>query len=566
MGARAFPVTLASVDWLLPRAHANDLFRARFVALVGLIAVATGVVTGLAIGWVGDPAGGITLGYAGLAACALVALRVGARPETIFWWLQGLTSLVFVGARAVEAELDWPLVTWLAIFPLLSVLFGGWRHGLGGLAVAALSGAALWYLEHHPLMDGVPVLGVISVVRGVSFIVALFAIALAFDALRSQALARAEQAAQARALFLANMSHELRTPMNGVIGLTDLLLAGPLPDAVRGQLELIKRSGGQLVTVVNDILDLTRLESGRVELERVPVDVRALVADVVALLRPAAAQKDLSLSSEVAADVPVAVRGDPTRLQQIVTNLLANALKFTHQGQVALRVRSKGNRLRFEIQDTGIGMSPEVQQRLFTPFEQADVSYTRRFGGSGLGLTISRRLLELMDSAIDLESSEGVGSTFSFEVPCEPCAALPLAARPGPAAGALPLHVLVADDNAINLRVVLAMLERCGCTTVTVHDGQEALAALAREPFDLVLMDCHMPNLDGFEATRRLRAMPGPVASTRVVALTASALPEDAAQCRAAGMDDVLTKPLTLAELEKALQRNRPAQLKGPGS
>jgi CheY-like chemotaxis protein/anti-sigma regulatory factor (Ser/Thr protein kinase) len=328
---------------------------------------------------------------------------------------------------------------------------------------------------------------------------------------------------------------------------------------VHRQLQLLSRSGEQLVTLVNDILDLTRLESGRVQLESVPTDVRAIVTDVVALLQPTATEKGLALSTEVGAEVPRFLRGDPTRLRQIVTNLLANAVKFTLRGDVTLRALLRGTRLLVEIRDTGVGMSPAVQARLFKPFEQADVSYTRRFGGSGLGLTIAQRLVAQMNGSIQLRSTEGVGSTFSFEIDCVPCAAPSLEVTPARGVLVHPKHVLVVDDNSINVHVVASMLKRCGCTLVIARDGLEALAAIEHEPFDLVLMDCHMPNLDGFEATRRIRAMPGAVARTRVVAVTASALSEELAQCRAAGMDDTLTKPLTLRALQQTLERAGPS-------
>ena len=555
-------VLARSIDWLLPRRSVEASFHARFVALVGLVAAVTGLGTGLGVLIVApnrDPAAFITLGYAVLVLVVLGALKAGAGPVPLFWALQVLTSLVFVGSRAVEAEVDWPLVTWLAVFPILGVLFGGWRPGVLGLGVAALSGAAMWFLEFHPVFAGVALSRAVSVVRGVSFTIALFAITLVFDALRARALQHAEQAAAARSLFLANMSHELRTPMNGVIGITELLLNERLPPEVHEQLQLLSRSGAQLVTLVNDILDLTRLESGRVELESVPTDVRAIVADVVALLRPTAAEKGLVLSSEVGVEVPQHLRGDPTRLRQIITNLLANAVKFTLRGQVTLRVLKKGTQLSVEIRDTGVGMPPVVQERLFRSFEQADASYTRRFGGSGLGLSISQRLVSQMNGSIHVESAEGLGSTFSFEIDCVPCAAPSNEVTPARGVRVQPRHVLVVDDNPINVHVLAAMLKLCGCTLVIARDGLEALAAIGREPFDLVLMDCHMPNLDGFEATRRIRAMAGAVARTRVVAVTASALSEELAECRAAGMDDTLTKPLTLRALQQTLERAGPS-------
>ncbi|MBL8939840.1 MAG: response regulator [Archangium sp.] len=537
---------------------ADELYQARFVAIVGFIAVMTGLWTGLALLALPHPTAWVTMLYGCCATAWMLAFKRGViSARATFWGLEVLTALLFSGSRVFESELDWPLVTWLSVLPVLAVLMGGWRAGLGGMAVAVVTGASFIIIEYGRLDVSTPVPGLVSIVRGVSLITALFAIALAFDLLRLDALKQVQEAARARSLFLANMSHELRTPMNGVIGITDLLLSSDLSADTRQHLELIKRSGSQMVTLVNDILDLTRLESGRLTLEFLPTDLRAVVHDLVALMKPVADQKGIALTTEVQPTVPQWALTDPTRLRQVLTNLVSNGLKFTEHGGVSVVASWRDGTLRLDVKDTGIGMPPEVQRRLFQPFEQADASYTRRFGGSGLGLTISRHLVSLLKGTIELSSTPAAGSTFVVKVPFTPCAAVATvtAAPERPPRRERGPHVLVVEDNDINLHVALAMLARAGCTAVAARDGVEALAALEHERFDLVLMDCHMPNKDGFAATRELRARQGTAAHTWVVAVTASALSDELRQCREAGMDDVVTKPLTLTALQQALAR-----------
>lgn len=545
------------LDRLAPAAISADraeAFRTRFVAVVGVIAAFTGLWVG-ALVWLsgGSTAAGLsTIGFGVAVAALLLAFRRGVvGTSSTFWTLEGLTALVFLSSRAFEASLDWPLVAWLSVLPMLAVLYRGLRAGLIGLGLAALTGGGFAALGTLGLAAGPDVTPVISLVRASSLTVAFFLIALAFDVLRLDALRQVEEAARARSLFLANMSHELRTPMNGVIGITDLLYDRETSGDVKEQLGLLKRSGEQMVTLINDILDLTRLESGRLTLERLPTDARAIVRDVVALALPNARSRGLSLTIEGEQAVPAWGLVDPTRLRQIVTNLVGNALKFTEQGGVTVKLGAQPPRLTIAVMDTGIGIAPDVQARLFQPFEQADASTTRRFGGSGLGLVIARHLADRMSGSLTLRSEPGRGSTFTLEIPfpsCAPPEPVTRVDRPVEVS-----RVLVVEDNEINLRITLAMLERLGCQTVAARDGAQALTALAKQPFDLVLMDCHMPTKDGLTATRELREMPGEVAKTWVVALTASALVEEVEACRAAGMNDVLLKPVTLDSLRAAL-------------
>jgi signal transduction histidine kinase/ActR/RegA family two-component response regulator len=367
---------------------------------------------------------------------------------------------------------------------------------------------------------------------------------------RDQALA----AARSKMSFLANMSHELRTPMNAIVGVTELLKLRPLDAESTEFVKLMSDSAEALVKLLDDVLDLAKIEAGRLVIERAPWDVRATVTEVVALMTPQTRSRGLALSVSIADAVPQVVLGDRARVRQILLNLTANALKFTDQGLVDVSVTTAPDeRLRFSVRDTGRGIDPAEQARLFRPFEQLDASTTRRHGGSGLGLAISKQLAELMDGAIGVESAVGAGSTFWFTVRAPPTPA-PEARPTQTAAGApLPRRVLVVEDNLTNQRIVTTLVQQLGCTTTVVDSGLSALERCAAEPFDVILMDIMMPGLDGRETTRRLRQRSGP--QPWIVAVTASALPEDERAARAAGVDDFLSKPVKLEALRSSLER-----------
>ena len=492
-----------------------------------------------------------------------------AQVISIAWACRLNLATLTVGAL-VGAMAETP-ITSNAYGPLLLVPFAAftWFGRKAGLRWAA-GVVTMAVLSRFVSASGVLVLPqplstpALMAVRGVCTFVVLIGFAANAQRNFEVLLERARLAVDAKGTFLANISHEIRTPLNGVMGMTEVMLMDEDRPRRKDQLEVIQRSGRHLLKIINELLDLTRAERGELTLEHTAFSLETMLRETLALYQPQAQLRGIELKLSLPLDVPPFVTGDDFRLRQMLGNLINNALKFTERGAVVVRLyRLNQVRWRFEVEDSGIGISNDALGKLFVPFKQADSGTARRFGGTGLGLALVRVLSRQMGGDARARSVMGSGSVFSIDVPL-PIATAPevhVPVAPTPSAIHTELPVLVVDDNPVNLRIAAALLTRAGCVVTQATNGADAIARAQETSFAAIFMDCQMPGIDGWEATRRLRAS-AQTAAVPIVALTASAMPHDVAACLEAGMNEVLAKPVTYEALKASLARYTPGALR----
>jgi signal transduction histidine kinase/ActR/RegA family two-component response regulator len=538
-------LSLCSADWVLQRVYRRLAVKAANVDPHRGVTGLCWLVFAKSLVWYAAPAG-LTILNHNLAGLAFVAVQA-----------VGLTSLAVSTARNSQRVLLTMVAVPVIVLSLCIMATIGAAQGAGALCETLILAFALWLIG-----------------SGTSRVVAdwnranehrLQAMAEMREALRrseiaeahaSEALARAEAASSAKSEFLATMSHEIRTPLNSVLGMAQAMHRGELSDPQRGHLRMISTAGESLLTLLNDLLDLSKIEAGKIEFETGVIDTEILTAGLK-VFAPLLQDKDVVFSVTVAPEAAGGWSGDPTRVRQVLHNLVSNAVKFTARGSISVDISYDGAALVLAVEDTGVGISGARLNQIFEPFVQADASTTRRYGGSGLGLTICRDLVTLMGGTIDLISTEGFGSKFTVSLPAVAAARETLAVEPEASIDlAEGVRVLAAEDNPVNQVVLRTLLEASGIQVVMVANGKEAVAAWDPGRWDLVLMDIQMPVMDGVEATQIIREAEreGGFGRTPIIALTANAMDHHRLEYLSAGMDALVAKPINLEVLLKTMQ------------
>jgi signal transduction histidine kinase len=543
--ALGWTLSLCAADWALQQIYrrltvvaAGENSR-RGLAIVSWLMLTKGVF------WYAAPTGFTVLTHS-LAGLAFVGVQA-----------VGLTALAVSTARHSQSIfLSMVAVT---VTALVACIFAtvGVAHGAGALCETLILAFALWLIGSgtSQVVSDWNRANAHRLQAMIEMRAALARSEIA-EAKASEALGRAEAANRAKNEFLATMSHEIRTPLNGVLGMAQVMDRGELSGAQRGHLAMISAAGASLLTLLNDLLDLSKIDAGKVELEDGVIDTAALAAGLDAFA-PLLRDKEVALSVAVAPEAVGGWSGDPTRVRQVLHNLISNAVKFTDHGTISVVMSYDGGALMFTVQDTGEGISASRLGQVFEPFVQADASTTRRYGGSGLGLTICRDLVTLMGGTIDLVSTEGVGSKFTVRLPALPAARVATPVEPeAPIVIADGLRVLAAEDNPMNQVVLRTLLEASDIQVVMVSNGQEAVAAWESGRWDMVLMDVQMPVMDGVEATRIIREAErqAGLARTPIIALTANAMDHQRLEYLGAGMDALVAKPISLGLLLQTMQ------------
>ena len=568
------------IDFFVPAdfvGHLDLLWRARLLVITAWLGCAWGPFFAPVHYFLADsPQAAVALLVAGglAAGIPLLLLTTGSLTlagNVLFAILFGIVLVVTLARGGFPVS----GLMWSIAIPMLAIFLLNNRSALAWLLLVGLKYLVFGILvaqESMPVRMSIQAQLVIDVLGLLTFLLLLVSIGWTYEAERSRALAKAEAAGRAKTDFLARMSHEIRTPMNGVVGMAGLLLATEQTARQAHYTETIRQSGNALLRILNEILDFSKIDAGKMALEKEPFDLSRELEQIRALFVPSAEKKGLALSFEVAPGVPGRVLGDSGRLRQILINLISNGLKFTEEGSVSVsverdlvgpsdseRVGDELHRIRFTVSDTGVGIDADALPTILDPFTQAEESSTRQFEGTGLGLAICRHLSEMMGGSLEVESRVGEGSRFSFSILAEEVGADQMSMKSEPSApiaiGSAPSRsILVAEDNPINQEVTSFMLESLGYRVEIAANGEEVLAALDRSSYDLVLMDCQMPSMDGYETTRRIRYRPE-LASLPILAMTANAMPEDRDRCLAVGMNDYVAKPVQPEELAAAIAR-----------